>query len=548
MKPSGKGRTVARHVASDNPDVARTAQTTSTRTRWTRIAAAAAAASILSLVALSTRVVIVSAAATSCVDLQAVAIESGRVDRVESVAAGAFHPSNGRGGNGASTFSALRAFCRVSLTLTPSSDSDIKVEVWLPDTGWNTKLQAVGNGGWAGTISYPALATAIAKGYAAVSTDTGHSTEGASFAYGHPEKFIDYAYRSEHEMTVAAKALVARYYGSRPTRSYFNGCSTGGRQALVEASRYPDDFDGIIAGAAANPKAHLDAWRIWMAQAMFANAESVIPPAKQRVLHDAVMNACDALDGAKDGLLENPTRCRFDPGALQCRAGDEAGCLTAAQVKTARTIMSPPTNARGEVVFPTYEPGTELGWSRLLGGPEAYDTAVDQYKYVVFNDPAWDWRTFDLERDTAAGDAAGHGVLAAVNPDLTAFAQHGGKLLTYHGWADPSIAPQASINFFTKTTAVTRAPAASPEWIRLFMVPGMGHCSGGDGPDTFDMVSALEAWVERGTPPTRIEASKIVNGRTVRTRPLCPYPQQARYSGTGSMDDAANFTCVVSQQ
>ena len=349
-------------------------------------------------------------------------------------------------------------------------------------------------------------------------------------------------------MTVAAKTIVDRFYGAGPKLSYFNGCSTGGRQALVEASRYPNDFDGIIAGAAANPKAHLDAWRIWNAQAMHADKDSVIPPAKYPIIHAAVLATCDALDGAKDGLIENPMQCQFDPGTLQCKGGDAPGCLTASQVKTARVIMSPAKNRRtGELIFPTYEPGSELGWGRLLGGPDPYDTAVDQYKYVVFNDPGWNWRTFDLERDTAAADAAGNGVLAAVNPDLTAFAQHGGKLITYHGFSDPSIAPQASINFYRSATRATRPSATSPDWLRLFMVPGMGHCSGGEGPDTFDMVAALEAWVERGTPPSQILASRVVDGKAERTRPLCRFPQVARYKGTGSLDDAANFACVQQQ-
>ena len=487
---------------------------------------------------------ITAAGASSCEDLRSLGLPSGHVDAAQVVAPGTFRPPT-TGGNGTrSPYAALPAFCRVSATLTPSSDSDIKIEVWLPSAGWNAKLQAVGNGGWAGTISYSALAAAVSKGYAAVSTDTGHATEGASFALGHPEKFIDYSYRSEHEMTVAAKSVIARFYGSSPRLSYFNGCSTGGRQAIVEASRYPDDFDGIVAGAAANPKAHLDAWRIWMAQAMHATPESFVPPAKHRAIHDAVLAKCDALDGAKDGLIENPTQCTFDPSVLLCKAGDDPNCLTAAQVKTVRTIMTPPKNRKGEVVFPTYEPGTELGWSRLLGGPDPYDTAVDQYKYVVFGDAAWNWRSFDLDRDTPAADAAGSGVLAAVNPDLTAFASHGGKLLTYHGWSDPSIAPQASINFYRSALSATRAPASSPDWLRLFMVPGMGHCSGGEGPDTFDAVSALEAWVEHGTPPSSMLASKIVDGKAVRTRPLCPFPQQAVYNGAGSLDDAANFTCA----
>ena len=491
----------------------------------------------------------VGAAGPSCADLRSFRLPAGRIDEAQTIAAGAFHSPCGRGVSAGRTFSQLPEFCRVRATLTPSSDSDIKVEVWLPSTTWNNKLQAVGNGGWAGTIGYAAMATALAKGYATVGTDTGHSSEGASFALGHPEKFIDYAYRSEHEMTVTAKAVIAQFYGSTPKLSYFNGCSTGGRQALVEASRYPNDFDGIIAGAAANPKAHLDAWRIWMAQAMHASKESFIPPSKHPMIHEAVIAACDALDGAKDGLLENPIQCKFDPGTLECKAGDAPDCLTRQQVATMRVITTPPKNRKtGEVIFPSYEPGSELGWTRLLGGPEAFDTAVDQYKYVAFSDAKWDWRTFELERDTAAADKAGHGVLAAVNPDLTRFAQHGGKLITYHGFSDPSIAPQASVNFYKSALAATRAPVSSPDWLRLFMVPGMGHCGGGEGPDSFDMVAALEAWVERGTPPSQIFASKIVNGKVERSRPLCPFPQAARYKGTGSINEAANFSCVGAQR
>ena len=491
----------------------------------------------------------VGAAGSSCEDLRGLAIDRGRIDAVQSVSPGAFAPPASRGGAGSSAFAQLSAFCRVSATLTPSSDSDIRIEVWLPSSGWNNKLQAVGNGGWAGTIGYPALGAALKKGYAAVATDTGHSGDGASFAFEHPERFIDYAYRSEHEMTVAAKTIVNRFYGAGPKLSYFNGCSTGGRQALVEASRYPDDFDGIIAGAAANPKAHLDAWRIWNAQAMHATSDSFIAPAKYPIIHAAVLAQCDALDGAKDGLLENPTTCQFDPGTLLCKGGDEPGCLTAAQVKTARVIMSPAKNRRtGELIFPTYEPGSELGWGRLLGGADPYATAVDQYKYVVFNNPRWDWRTFDLERDTALADAAADGVLAAVNPDLTSFAQHGGKLITYHGFSDPSIAPQASINFYRSAIKATRPPASSPESAEA--LHGAWH-----GPlqrrrrSGYLRHGGRARGMGRGRNTTiRVLASRIVDAKVVRTRPLCPFPQVAHYSGTGSLDDAANFACVRQPQ
>ena len=479
-----------------------------------------------------------SAEGASCGSLASLGLPGGTITAARDVPAGGFSAPGG------GAFGRLPAFCRVEATLTPSADSNIKIEVWLPASGWNRKYQAVGNGGWAGSISYGAMASALERGYATSSTDTGHTGGSAAFALGHPEKLIDYAYRSEHEMAVASKAIVRAYYGADPTWSYFNGCSTGGRQALVEAERYPADFDGIIAGAAANPKSGLDSWRMWIAQAMLKDKESFIPAAKYPMIHRAVLDACDGLDGVSDGLIENPLSCSFDPKVLACQGPDAPGCLTAAQVDAASVVMRPATDRKtGALIFPGLAPGTELGWARLLGGPEAYDTAVGQFRYVVFGDPKWDWRTFDLERDTATSRAAANGVLAGVNPDLSAFASRGGKLLTYHGWADPSIAPEASIQFYKSALAATTPSSRSPEWLRLFMVPGMGHCSGGEGPDTFDKVSALEAWVERGQAPSRIVASRVVDGKVERTRPLCAYPQVARYVGSGSIDDAANFTC-----
>ena len=483
-------------------------------------------------------------AAGSCESLSALKLPDTTITMAQSVAAGGFLPPTTGGGQAA--YSTLPAFCRVAATIKPTSDSDIKVEVWLPASGWNGKYQAVGNGGWAGSITYGAMARALRDGYATSSTDTGHTGGTASFALGHPEKLIDYAYRSVHEMTVKSKAIATAFYGTDATRSYFNGCSTGGRQALVAAQRFPNDFDGIVAGAAANPKSGLDAWRIWMTQAMLKDKASFIPEEKHRVIHQAVLEACDGLDGVKDGLIENPTRCRFDPAVLACRGADGPNCLTAAQLETARVVMSPVKNRQtGELIFPGFEPGTELGWSRMLSGPDPYANAVEQFKYIVFKDPKWDWRTFALERDTAAAEKVGKDTLAAVDPNLTAFVQHGGKLITYHGWSDQNIAPQASVNFYNRALGATKAHTSGSTWLQLYMVPGMGHCSGGEGPDTFDVMSALDSWVDKGTPPQRIEASKITAGKVTRTRPLCPYPQIARYKGTGSIDDSANFACVA---
>lgn len=477
----------------------------------------------------------------SCESLQGLLPDQARITLAEVVPAGAFRVPGAT--SDASRFARLPAFCRVAATLTPSPDSDIKIEVWMPASGWNGKLEAVGNGGWAGTIGYPAMALALARGYATTSTDTGHSTPGGSFALGHPQKLVDYAYRSEHEMTVKAKAVITAFYGTAPARAYFNGCSTGGRQALTEAVRYPGDFDGIVAGAAANPKTRLDTWRIWMGLETLKDPATRIPKEKYGAIHAGVLAACDGLDGLKDGLIDDPTRCHFDPQVLACTSGDGPDCLTPKQVQSVRTVLGPAKSPRtGAEIFPGFQPGTELQWGRLIGGPEPYDTALDQFRFMVFNDREWDWRTFDVDRDLAKAEAALQGTLTGLDPDISAFVGRGGKLITYHGWSDQDIAPLASVNFY-KSAAKALGEAKAASALRLFMVPGMGHCGGGDGPNTFDMMPALEAWVEHGQAPTRVVASHSTNGTVDRTRPLCAYPQVARYTGSGSTDDAANFIC-----
>jgi feruloyl esterase len=260
------------------------------------------------------------------------------------------------------------------------------------------------------------------------------------------------------------------------------------------------------------------------------------------MIHHAVLEACDAMDGLKDGLIDDPTRCHFDPEVLQCAGGDTPSCLTARQVQTARTILSPATTRGGREIFPRLEPGTELRWGRLAGGPEPAPLFVDYFKYIVFKDPNWDWRTFDLERDSALSDEIDKDTVA-LNPDLAQFAEHGGKLLIYHGWADQQVAPVASVDFYKSVVNTSGDPAQSSHWVRLFMAPGMAHCAGGEGPDTFDKLGAMEQWVEKGKAPNQMIASHSTNGKIDRTRPLCPYPQVAKYQGPGSQDDAANFVC-----
>jgi feruloyl esterase len=314
----------------------------------------------------------------------------------------------------------------------------------------------------------------------------------------------------------------------------------------MEASRFPEDFDGIIAGAAANPKTHLDTWRIWMGLETLKDPATRIPKEKYPAIHQAVVAACDARDGLKDGLISDPTSCHFDPQVLACKQGDAPDCLTAKQVQSVRTILRPAKSPRtGEEIFPGYQPGTELAWGLLIGGPDPYATALDQFRYMVFNDPNWDWRTFDVDRDLAKADQVLHGLLTAIDPkSMSAFFTRGGKLLTYHGWSDQDIAPLASVNFYKSVTSALGDRTVSSS-MRLFMVPGMGHCGGGEGPNTFDMMVPLEQWVEKGEVPGRVVASHSTNGKVDRTRPLCPYPQVARYTGKGSIDEAENFTCQL---
>ena len=483
------------------------------------------------------------AMAASCESLASVSLPNVKITSAASVEPGAFVPPGPGATNTAAgaVFANLPAFCRVAATLTPSSDSDIKIEVWLPVSRWNGKFQAVGNGGWAGVISYNALALAVAGGYATVSTDTGHTGNGASFALGHPEKMIDFAYRSEHEMTLAAKALVAAFYGRAPEISYWNGCSTGGRQGLTEAQRYPSDYNGIVAGAPANNRTHIYAWSISVAQAAHKDEASFIPSSKFAMIHKSVVEACDALDGLKDGLIGDPTRCHFDPKVLTCKGEDNPSCLTPAQVETARKIYSSAKNPRtGQEIYPGLAPGSEMGWA-IHVGPEPLSYATDGFKYVTFKNPAWDYRSFHLESDVALADNVDDGMTSAMDADLKSFVSRGGKLLMYQGWSDPNISPFNTVHYY-QSVLKTMGEAANDS-VRLFMFPGMGHCGGGDGPNTFDAMGALAQWVEKGQAPDQLLASHRAGGAVDRTRPICAYPKSAAYKGTGSIDEAGNFAC-----
>ena len=445
------------------------------------------------------------------------------------------------GGSGAPVIQGLPRFCRVTATLKPSADSDIRIEVWLPTNTWNGKFEAVGNGAWNGAIGYAAMAGALRRGYATSSTDTGHVGNTAQFALGHPEKLIDFAYRSEHEMTVAAKAVVTAFYGNAPAHSYWNGCSAGGRQALKEAQMFPADYDGIIAGAPGLDWSGRSAQAVRIAHAL-QDPAARLPAAKTRLLHEAVVQACDGLDGLKDGVIADPTKCSFDPAVLECRNGDASTCLTTAQVATARLIYGLTKGPDVKRKLAGLMPGSELGWTDLGWTASARATGRDQYRFVVFGDPAWDVDKFNEVTDVPAIDTGGGAIVNAINPDLKPFFERGGKLLHYHGWSDPQISPINSVDYYERVVATLGKHVVDDSY-RLFMVPGMAHCGGGEGPNEFDTTAALEQWRERGGAPNLIVAAHTRDGRIDRTRPLCPYPQLATYRGTGSVDDAKNFTC-----
>jgi feruloyl esterase len=492
------------------------------------------------------------AEAASCDDLAKLALPSAAVTSAQVVAAGAFAPPvpqqapaspNAEQPEQAS-YASVPAFCRVMATLKPSNDSNIKIEVWLPMSGWNGSFQGVGNGGWAGTIGYASLAAAVKAGYAGASTDTGHVGNTAAFASGHPEKLIDMGYRAVHEMTVQGKSIVNAFYGNAPKVSMFNGCSQGGRQAITEANRYPADYDAIIAGAPAIYNMALHTARVALNAASQRTPESRIPREKYAMVHDAVLQACDAPDGVKDGVIDDPLRCSFDPKVLECKGIDGPSCLTPAQVETMRLLYAPLKNAKGEVYSPPLlQPGTELSWS-TLAGPQPVGTAFEAFKYIVFKDAAWTVSRFNPATDISRALAADQGILSLTDPNLTPYFARGGKLLVYHGWQDPQVPAQNAVKFFNDVVKTVGASVVGRS-VQLYMVPGMNHCRGGPGPNVFDKVAAMEEWIRTGSAPKQIVASHVTNGVVDRTRPLCPYGQVARWKGTGSTNEAVNFACVA---
>jgi feruloyl esterase len=458
-----------------------------------------------------------------------------------AAAAPAGRGAGGRGGG--QPAASVPAYCRVLLVLTPSSDSHIEAAVFLPAENWNGKLQVVGNGGWAGSISYPQMAAALREGYATASNDTGHRANdaggGGMFGLGHPEKITDFAYRAMHETVVKAKSITAAFYGKGPKYSYYNGCSTGGRQGLVEVTRFPEDFDAVAAGAPANPHVHLHAAGVERSLELMKN-NAPLTQAKVETLHKAVMDSCDALDGVKDGIISNPEKCHYDPSALLCKGEDGPACLTAGQLETVKIVFGDVKTKKGEVIWTGYPAGTELQVGSLRNVPTGPGGVWDVIRILGHQDKDYDWHNFDLDAEVAQADKAGIDVLTY---DLSAFKAHGGKLLLYHGWYDSTIPPGHTVLYYNAVLA--KMGKKQDDWLRLYMEPGMAHCGGGIGPDQFSKMGVIERWREAGQAPEAILASRVTNGAVDMTRPLCPYPQVAVYKGVGSTNDAANFSCKL---
>jgi feruloyl esterase len=497
-----------------------------------------------------------AAHAASCGPLARVAMQGVKITTAEQVAAGQFRAPQdsltrimtqpGMNPAGRAQSAGNPAFCRVAATLKPTSDSEIRIEVWLPLKGWNGKFLAIGNFGWAGSLMYPGMQSGLTEGYAVASTDTGHDSatpdgEGGRFALGHPEKLIDYAYRADHLMTVDAKAIIKAFYGRRPAYSYWIGCSLGGLEGLIEAKRYPSDYDGIVAGAPPNPIVNFNAEQLWAGWFSNRNPQLQVPRAKFAMAAKFVLKTCATAVGRAQGFVDEPDQCRFEPRQLLCKGADRADCLTANQVKALELIYRGPVNPRtGQVIFPGPAKGNEASFS-ADGKP--FPIALDLFRYAAFQDLTWEWTTLDWDKDIARATAA-VGPLLHVDSDLKPFFAQGGKLLMYIGWNDGHN-PQELINYYRRL--MNHAGPLGRASARLFTIPGMGHCYGGPGCDTFNKLGVIDGWVASHRAPDRIVASKVSSGRVVRTRPLCAWPALARYRGEGSPNRAGSFACAKRQ-
>lgn len=476
------------------------------------------------------------------------------------------------GARGTQTLVDLPEFCRVQAVSRPTADSNIYFEVWLPARTWNRKFLSSGEGGYAGSLNYTrngldgGLDDYVRRGYATASTDTGHVASDRNWAIGHPEKVVDYAYRSKHLVTVASKGLISAFYGSGPDRSYFNSCSNGGRQGLMELQRYPADYDGVVVGAPWNYQSHSNAGFIWDAQALAA-PRAAIAPAKLPAINAAVLAACDGRDGLVDGLIEDPRTCNFDPSVLQCRGAETDACLTAPQIDALKKLYAGPRNPRtGDRIYPGWAPGGELGWRSIVSSSDAGSGLGRTYfSNLVFENPNWDYHTFDFDSHMSFVEKKVGALADAIDPNLSTARKNGTKIIMYHGWNDQVLQPGNAPGYYESVIKAMGGAADTRDFFRLFMVPGMTHCYFGPGAGSFggvgqqappsrdaahDIQSAVEQWVEQGVAPELLVATKYSDDAAATksikmTRLLCPYPSVARYKQSGDPTDALSFVCVA---
>jgi len=461
------------------------------------------------------------------------------------------------------TFTNLPAFCRVEGVSRPSTDSNILFEAWLP-VAWNDKFLSAGEGGYVGTIGYASIALNLQKGYATVSTDTGHLASDTFWAIGHPERAKDYLYRAKHLVTVATKGLIRAYYGRSASRNYFQSCSNGGRQALIEIQRYTDDFDGLIVGAPWNFQSHSNAGFVWDAQALSAPG-AAIRPAQLPAITAAALAACDGNDGLVDGLITDPLSCKFNPDVLLCAGAETDSCLTAAQLTALKKIYAGPKNPRtGEQIFPGFAVGSERQWAGLVANLNANGLGRGYFANLTFEDRNWDYRTFNFDSDMALADFKVGLLGNATDTDLSEAKRSRVKIIQYHGWEDQTLQSAFSPEYYQTVASEMGGFKKTQEFYRLFMVPGMRHCNPpGPGAGVFgqgtgqqppvrdalhDIQTALEAWVEHGIAPKMLIGTKYTTddatATTIRfTRPLCPHPQVSHYFG-GDPNSASSFACI----
>jgi feruloyl esterase len=498
--------------------------------------------------------------AGTCESLTSLSLPNTTITSAKAVAAGPMSAGRGQASN-------IPASCQVHGIIKPTAVSAIHFEVWMPEQGWNGSLQVAGNGGLAGSISTGPMAAALRNGFAAASTDTGHTSQEPREWLEDRERVIDYSYRGLHLTTENAKAIVKTFYTQNAKASYFMGCSYGGKQALTEAQRFPADFDGIIAGDAANFWTHQMLSEVWNGVAT-SSQETNLPAEKLEIVQDAAIRACDANDGLADGIISDPQHCHFDPKKLLCTGADTSKCLTAAQVGAVEKLYSGPMNPRtGKNLYPGLYPGGEVGWGRAGGQMVINRTTSsgvssnDFFRFAFFKNPEWQFRTLDFDRDAQAADEKLGPIMNATDPNLDEFRKLGHKLIYYHGTADPLIPAQNGIDYYETVVKAQKSLDKTQTFYRVFLVPGLYHCSGGPGPIGFgtaqappvvdadhDIMTAAVRWVEKGVAPEKIIGTKYVDGSVAKgvalQRPLCMYPAVAKYKGSGDMKEASSFACV----